>query len=371
MFDVLVVGPAARETGGIARFIAEQRRHLPSRSLRIYDVSTPEGQGAAWFLSGLVSSVARMLSFPLRTRPDLVHVHTSHRYSFYLSSFYVLFAALVWRRPVILHVHGSSFDEFVESATASRRRFQSLVFGRCAAVVVLSAYWASVLEGTAADEKLVVMPNAVPASEFDPTFSATSQHLVFVSNLLARKGVPEFLTAIERLLEADAGPSFRVSIAGTGPLASDAAAVASRHDRVEYLGYVSETEKRVLLEDGTIYVLPSRAEGLPIALLEGMAAGNAVVATTVGSVPEVVGPEHGRLVAPGDVDALTAALRSLLGDPETVEAMGRRNRALVVDEYSWDARSSQLADLYRTLVNATGSVRRSELNGRVAEPPGS
>lgn len=357
MLDVLVVGPAGRQTGGIARYIAEQRRQLSACSVRVFDVQTPDGEGAGWFLLGVFSAISRMLAFPFRRRPDVVHVHTSHGYSCYLSAFYVLFGSLIWRRPVILHVHGSAFDEFVESASGPLRRALAFVFAQCAAVVVLSSYWETVLDGLVAPGRLVTMPNAVAASEFEPSFSRAVPHIVFVSNLLPRKGVPEFLTALGRLRDADRLPPYRVTIAGDGPLARDVAGFAERTAEVEYLGYVSESRKRALLEDGTIFVIPSRAEGLPISLLEAMAGGNAVVATSVGSIPEVIDGANGVLVPPGDADALTSAIRGLLEDPNRVEAMARRNRELVADRYSWTARSGELVDLYRT-VSDGGSSRQ-------------
>jgi len=357
MLDVLVVGPAGRDTGGIARYIAEQRRHLSACSVRVYDVQTPEGTGAAGFLLGAIIGASQLMAFPFRPRPDIVHVHTSHRYSFYLSSLYVLFCSVFWRRPVVIHVHGSAFDEFVDTASRPLRWTLALVFGRCAAVIVLSSYWASVLEGLVAPDKLHIMPNAVDVREYEPTFSGRVPHVVFVSNLLRRKGVPELLRALDRLRGAADSPPFRVTIAGDGPLATDVEAFAARSKDVEYLGYVSEPRKRRLLENGTIFVIPSLAEGLPISLLEAMAGGNAVVATNVGSIPEVLDEANGELVPPGDDEALTAAIRRFLVDPEGTESAGRHNREMAVEAYSWTERAEELTTLYQTVVNAAAGPR--------------
>jgi len=357
MLDVLVVGPAGRDTGGIARYIAEQRRHLSACSVRVYDVQTPEGTGAAGFLLGAIIGASQLMAFPFRRRPDIVHVHTSHRYSFYLSSLYVLFCSVFWRRPVVIHVHGSAFDEFVDTASRPLRWTLAFVFGRCAAVIVLSSYWASVLEGLVAPDKLHIMPNAVDVREYEPTFSGRVPHVVFVSNLLRRKGVPELLRALDRLRGAADSPPFRVTIAGDGPLATDVEAFAARSKDVEYLGYVSEPRKRRLLENGTIFVIPSLAEGLPISLLEAMAGGNAVVATNVGSIPEVLDEANGELVPPGDDEALTAAIRRFLVDPEGTESAGRHNREMAVEAYSWTERAEELTTLYQTVVNAAAGPR--------------
>ncbi|WP_321169864.1 glycosyltransferase family 4 protein [Salinigranum rubrum] len=171
--------------------------------------------------------------------------------------------------------------------------------------------------------------------------------MVFVSNLIERKGVRELVTALGSVLADDRG-SLRVDIAGDGPLSDLVESLAEEHQRVTYHGYVSEERKRALLERGSVYVLPSYAEGLPIALLEGMAGGNAAVATTVGSIPEVVDDRSGRLVEPGDDDALAAALESLVASPTTVQEMARRNRSLIETRYSWERVVTQLVEAYES-----------------------
>lgn len=343
--DVLVVGPAGERTGGIARFIAEHRAQVPGVS--VHDVHAQSGSGPIWATLTAVAVLRGLLRAAARTAPDVVHVHTSHRRSFYLSSLYVFLAVAWWRRPVVLHVHGSSFDSFVEDASPLLARYQSLVFRLCSRVIVLSPYWEDVLADRSPAERLLVMPNAVPAAAYEPRFSANPPHVIFVSNLVERKGVRELLTAVDGLTADPDVPQFRVSIAGKGPLAADVAEAADEHAHVEYLGYVTESEKRNLLERGSIYVLPSYAEGLPIALLEAFAGGNAVVTTAVGSIPDVVGDTNGRLVPPGDAVALAAALSELVSDPELTERLARRNRSLAEEQYDWAERANQLTDLYQ------------------------
>jgi len=352
--DLLVVGPESRTTGGVARYVDEQLERLPDWiDTRVYDVGTPEGEGWRWFLAALLVSLRDAALFPTRSRPDAVHVHSSHGFAFYRASFYVLFAALVWRRPVVLHVHGSSFDEFVVDAPLPVRLLQSAVFGACDRIVVLSEYWRDVLSLRASPGKLVVIPNAVDADEYRPEFD-DEPHVAFVSNHVERKGIGELADAVDAL-KRNGAPPFRVSIAGDGPLSDRAEALAERHDGVDYLGYVSEAEKRALLDSASVYVLPTYGEGLPIALLEGMAGGNAVVTTGVGSIPEVVDEENGVLVDPGDSDALADAIEDMVADPSTTTAMGRTNRETVRDRYSWPTAVDRLTETYRAVTGRGGA----------------
>lgn len=355
---VLLVGTLGG--GGIHRYVEEQCRHLAGHlDVDVYDMySEPKGSGVAWFVRSLALAALAALRFPFRRRPDVVHVHTSQRYSFVRAAFYALFAAHIWRRPVVLHVHGSAFDDFVETGTSPAGRLldrlQSAVFDACDAVVVLSPYWKRTLADDVGDGKLVVLPNAVVPGEYDPSYGGRPPTLVFVSNLVGRKGVAELVGALETLLARE-DLDFRAHVAGTGPRRGTVEALAAAHDAVEYHGYVSEPDKRALLSAGSVYALPAHAEGLPIAMLEGMAGGNAVVATAVGAIPEVVGPENGLLVEPGDEAALADALAALLADPARAERMGRANRAAVEERYSWAAATESLLALYaRVLADGDG-----------------
>ena len=289
-----------------------------------------------------------MVRFARRERPDVVHVHCSHQYSFYRASFYVLFAHYVWGTPVVLHVHGSSFDEFVADASPVVAALQRRVFDASDRIVVLSGYWHDVLAARADERKIQVVPNAVDPATFPAEAGDAVPHVVFVSNLIERKGVQELVAAIDSLAGSETD-AFRVSIAGDGPLADDVEALAERSEEVTYHGYVSEDRKRSLLADGSIFVLPTYAEGLPIAMLEGMAAGNAIISTAVGSIPDVIDEERGILVPPGDVAALEAAVAELVADPDRREAMGARNRRAVEERYSWDAAMDEIRDIYLTV----------------------
>lgn len=343
---LLIVGTLGG--GGIHRYVEQQHRNLEQINASVYDmVSDPKGEGVWWLLTSVVSSVWAALLFPFRSPPDVVHIHTSHEFSFYRSAFYVLYASTVWNRPVVLHIHGSSFDSFVTTESWLINRVQSVVFGACDRVIVLSPYWQEVLSTRVPEQKLRVLPNAIDPEEYSPAFETDPQHVVFVSNLVERKGVTELVGATEELLDGER--EIRVSIAGSGPLSGRVEALTKEYDAVEYLGYVSEREKRELLDSGSIFVLPAYAEGLPIALLEGMAGGNAVVSTTVGSIPEVINEENGLLIEPQNTTQLSDALATLVADPERTERMGRTNRELVCETYSWETARRTLKEIYGEL----------------------
>lgn len=343
--DVLLVGTFGG--GGIHQYIDSQSERLADHvTVSTYDMYTDwGGEGLLWFTRAFLLSLWAAVQFPVRRRPDVVHVHTAQSYSFVRASFYVLVAAHVWRRPVVLHVHGSSFHEFLDTDSPLLAALQARVFAASDRVIVLSAYWKDVLASHVPDDRIRVLPNAVEPAAYTPEYRPSVPHIVFVSSLYGRKGVTELVAGIDALADAT-DVDFRVSIGGKGPLADPVQSLATRRPEVEYLGYVSEADKRALLSSASIYVLPTHAEGLPIAMLEGMAGGNAVVSTPVGAIPEVIGTENGILVDPGDASALATALTALVEDPDRTESMGRSNRRAVETTYAWDVAVEEILDIY-------------------------
>jgi len=350
MTKLYIVGPGSTDSGGIAQYVTEQVKHLNDVELSVHDIAPKDGSGLICLTATIIGALWDAIRYAERRPPDIAHVHTSHNLSFFRASFYVLFTRYVWRRPVVLHVHGSSFDEFVDTDSRLLAWYQTKVFAATCRVIVLSSYWEDVLSPRVSPDKIETIPNAINPSDYNPEWNGSIAHVVFISNLIGRKGVKELIEAIHRVNQSSSR-EYRVTIAGKGPLSSDVEELAAEINCVDYRGFVSEREKRSILESGSIYVLPSYAEGLPIAILEGMAGGNAIVSTTVGSIPEVVSKDNGITVEPRDVDGLESAIQELIADPERTEKMSHRSRKLAEEQYCWEYVVGRLKKVYRDCVN--------------------
>jgi len=138
--------------------------------------------------------------------------------------------------------------------------------------------------------------------------------VVTVANLRSQKDYPTMLRAARRLV--DAGQPVRFLSVGQGPLAAQLEAERSSlglGDAFRFLGYRDDPVRVLVAAD--VFCLSSRFEGLPVALLEAMAAGLPVVVTDVGGIPGVISDgREGRLVPAGDPDSLATAIAAL-GDP--------------------------------------------------------
>jgi glycosyltransferase involved in cell wall biosynthesis len=168
--------------------------------------------------------------------------------------------------------------------------------------------------------------------------------------------------APEVLLRAARGTGTRVLVAGDGPLRSSLETEAA-DEEVRFLGFVTDVEQVLAAAD--VLALPSRTEGLPMAALEAMAAGVPVVASAVGSLPEVLGDGAGVLVPPGDVEALRDALERLW-IPGTRQAMAEVARTRVVTRYGAEAMARSYRELlYQpALERARGRARSPLLQPR-------
>ena len=180
--------------------------------------------------------------------------------------------------------------------------------------------------------------------------SADAAEVLIVGRLVPQKGIPVLLEAARTVLRSH--PRARFTLAGDGPLRLELEAQAKRlgiSQQVRFLGTVRDTPE--LLARCDLFVLPSLWEGMPLSLLEAMAAGRPAVATAVsGSAELILDEETGLLVPPGDAAALAAAMARLLEDPATAEAMGTRARDRVRREFSLERMVESTHTLYCNLL---------------------
>jgi glycosyltransferase involved in cell wall biosynthesis len=189
-------------------------------------------------------------------------------------------------------------------------------------------------------QRVIQIPNAVPSRELPPAPLRMQlglpphAHLVLgVGGLERRKG---FDLAV-RALVAPGLETLHLVLAGSGGEAEQLRALAAELDvgpRVHLLGHRSDVP--ALLGAADIFVLPSRREGMPVALMEAMAAGVPAVAARAGGVPELLGgdPLAGWLVPVNDAAALADALRQALADPADARARAHLAAHRVRTEYT-------------------------------------
>lgn len=169
--------------------------------------------------------------------------------------------------------------------------------------------------------------------------------LLFVGRLDPVKGLRVLFEAFEAARAER--PDITLTVIGDGEDRAWVEETAARIGGVDVLGYRSQTEVAEALGRSDVLVLPSFAEGVPVALMESMVSGRPVIATRVGGVAELVEDGiSGRMVAPGNATALAEAMTDLAQSAQARTAMGQAGRAKVLAEFDIDNEAAWLKTLF-------------------------
>lgn len=291
------------------------------------------------------------------------------------ANFWGLAMALSRAACVIPTVHSTNEARYGDDGSFKaglRRRAYRLLLERCSAVVcvapdVRESLLAFAMPSPRAARRAVVVANGVVIPErFDAHLVAKTRaqfgipagdRLVLAAGRLVE--VKNFGLLIEATAHLRArGVRCRVLIAGHGPLRASLERRAEElglEDQVHFAGLVSNLDE--LMQGADVFVLPSLWEGLPLTLLEAMAAGLPVIGTRVRGISEII--EEGRnglLVAPTDPRELAGAIAALLADPARRALMGAASREIAVRDYDFERVNRELGELY-------ASVMRSAVSG--------
>jgi glycosyltransferase involved in cell wall biosynthesis len=292
-----------------------------------------------------------------RERATIVHTHTSK------AGLLGRVAAWLCRVPIVIHTpHGHVFYGYYGGvATAVFTTLEQWMARVTDRIVTLTprgipehldrrighaAQYVAIPSGVNLDAVIrAALPQDVARKHLE-----TPSHqklLVSVGRLVPIKGYNVLVAALPKILAAV--PETHLMIAGDGELREtleqEAERLGVRHALI-LLGARSDVP--IILSAADLVILPSLNEGMGRALVEAMALGKAVVATSVGGVPYVVVEgETGLLVPPSDPDALAAAIITLLKDPERCRMMGEAGRRRAYEEFSLTVMEARIVSLYR------------------------
>jgi len=201
--------------------------------------------------------------------------------------------------------------------------------------------------------QIIHISNGVDLSVFVPAPRPPeeSKKILFVGRLDKMKGVDILLGAIAEL--NNQGITSSCTIAGDGP-DREALMNLTRKLRIEkqvvFAGTCSDIVRH--LHTAAVFVLPSRSEGMPNAVLEAMACGVPIIATSVGGIPDIIqNGSNGLLIAPDDIQALSSALASLFTDADLAARIGKRARMDAESLYSLDRTTDAYLALYHDLMS--------------------
>lgn len=353
---IVIVGKGHPEQGGIASFITTL---LDSRLAHDFDLSfcnlarQERAVGGQLSWSNLTRTLVDLrLVWGASGGADVVHLQTAAAPLITLARAGV-FAAVARLRgaSVLLHAHGGRVEQL--PTVGAKRLFIRLALGLVARVATVSRRGEQALRPLAGS-RVVYVANGVDTTRFHPAPSRTAGPpvVLFAGTLTPRKGVLDLIEASQNLRGEGVDHVLRLA-GGTSDDGREAeleVRTAAEEAGAELLGPLPPDRMPDVYAAADVFCLPSWWEAMPLTVLEAMAAGLPVVATTVGDMPLLVDAgTTGQLVPVRQTSALTEALRRYLDDEQLRRDHGTAGRARVEQRYDLDATIDTLAGLYLEL----------------------
>lgn len=356
---IVMLGPMPPLTGGMATVMNNLRDSSLSKQsqLTILDngKTTPEGCSLLLGIGSGLKLISRLSIKLLSQCSEIVHIHTCGWFTFWRDCVHLALSRL-FRCKVILHIHGAKFDRFIADMAAWQRILLRMALEMASGVIVLSNEWLRKLRPFAPAAHWYVVPNGVIIPQKHKRMADCGHSFLFLGDLSKRKGVYDLISALD--LAAKRGFQGMLYIAG-GESSSgqrrELEELISRlgvQGQIKLLGIVYGIEKTKVIEEADCFVLPSYAEGLPMALLEAMAYELPVITTDVGGIPELVTDgQEGFLIKPGDVKALADRMIMLSKDKNLRKEMGRAGSRRVEENYGMDVMVERIMKVYREILD--------------------
>ncbi len=354
--EILIVAPGGEQgKGGIGRLIKSYTTRLVSNEDIKFRVIDSYGPAPITFHDKVKMpfrffyAVVQVVLGCMSSRAGLVHVHMA-TYGSALRKSIVIVICRSFNIPALLHLHGGDLEQFCLDLGAFKLRIFKRIITCVEGVVVLGQIWKRVAADSLGvpSRKITVLYNAVEGPGLPPCSPVGGVcNLLFLGTLSEKKGVFELLSALAE--PQLVGRPWALTIAGKGPSEPvyKEAEKLGLAQQITISGWVDEEDVQRLLAKADILVLPSHAEGLSLAVLEGMAFGLGVITTPVGATSEVITDgKTGILVPVSNIKALASAILRLVNDPVLRHKLGQAAHDRFCREFNIDQYSQEIRDLY-------------------------
>lgn len=352
---VLMLSVDPRVPGGVAEFIETLKSRLQHCDVIHVATGSMPGQRET-----ALSVLRRLTVVPLRVawmgltgKFDVAHINGSLTPQCAVRDGLILLALLVARKQrIIVYIHGWRWT----MARKMERQWFWRTLARCMLaradriLVLAPEFHASLLRMGFHPDRAILTRTMFDGATLLPPAAAPlpRRRILSLSRFEEEKNlfhlVRGFAQIAARYTDVD------LVLAGDGsllPAIRELVAELGLRDRVYLPGYVRGEAKARLLRDSAIFVLPSRAEGMPVALLEAMGAGLPVVVSKVGGIPHIVHePQNGLLLTEVSPDTIGHALDELLACPDRCRQIGETNRRYAWERFEAGTVSAEIEGLY-------------------------
>jgi glycosyltransferase involved in cell wall biosynthesis len=354
--------------------IQSQAERLPAEAARLRALDTRGAGSPARSLWVLLTAIAKIAAGRLQGGLAGVHVNVAERMSLFRKGTLIVVCAALGV-PAVLHLH-AQMHRFYGSMPAALRGLTRWVFSLPQAVIVIGPaarnFVIEVLHVPA--ERVRVIINGVP--EPDPAFglarTRTQRRVLFLGNLSDRKGLPDLLQALAQpVLDTS---RLEVTIAGGGDVALYQAQAQELGVAgvVRFEGWCDQAKVSRLLANCDMLVLPSHDEVLPLAILEALAHGVAVVTTAVGEIPSLLTDGADAVfVTAGNPASIATAMQQVLTTPGLKQLLARNGRALYLRHFCLASFFTDVASVHQRCFGVAGHPKetlRSAHAQRLVQP---
>jgi len=292
-----------------------------------------------------------------RWKIDIIHVHET------IAGFFFSILAKIFKIPLVgqIHTFGSKQPEWPKTGRILLKKTEEITIRSADAVILLCSEARNdvISQYRCPPKKIEVIPNAVDFERFtriksiqNSSIEDTALLITFIGRLTESKGLPYLIEAIKHLKSSSSGlASYKVIIAGDGPMKKELEDLVRKSgltDQVSLPGHITEIESLLALTD--IFILPSLYEGFPLALLEAMASGCAVIGSDAGGIPDIITNSNiGFIVKRGDSRALAERIKLLLSDKELRVKLGKNGREHIRKKYKWTNIVRSISQIYKRI----------------------
>lgn len=334
---ILEIGPSPiKSKGGMAtviRGIMEDEQLNSKQSIDLHE-SYSDGNIVYRF----IFSIAAFLRFLfIYNQYNIFHIHMASYGSTFRKGYYIRFLKKR-NKKIILHVHGAEYLVFFEKLGEKKKSIVKNIWNNCDIVIVLSEEWKTQFEQLFNHKNIIIINNGIDTEQYKNgkcNIENFRNNFLFLGRLGKRKGTYDIISAVERVVNKY--PDIVVYMAGDGDIDEVKSLILQKNlnRHIKVVGWINFEQKIDLFKKNATILLPSYNEGLPMALLEGMAAGKAIITTNVGGIPElVINGDNGLVLEPGDIDALCKAMCRIMEDQYFVLKCSANNLNKINAEFS-------------------------------------
>lgn len=345
---VLVIGPSPyRAQGGMATVLNDMLQNADLN--RKYEIGVHESYIEGALLKRVLFSFTAYHRFKSIFKAyDLFHVHMASYTSTFRKGYYIRFLKRHGKK-VLLHVHGGEYLKFYNGLSEKKKKKVDEIWKQSDLIIVLSEKWKLRFEEIFDSEKIVVLNNGIDVETYSKAVCPVAEHknsFLVLGRLEEEKGIYDLIEAVNIAVKSNS--DIKVFVAGEGEKEKVQNLIEEKGlvEHLKLVGWVDLEKKVDLMKSVSTVILPSHNEGLPMSILEGMAAGKAIVSTTVGAIPEVVSEENGILFQPKDVESMSKAILKCSSDTEMLQHMSEKNMEKVKEQYSMKKIHQKLAEYY-------------------------